>query len=234
MSQTTNKNSKSNKNTTSKPNKPEVDYAKEIEELKKMVKMLSEQNAQLRETKEEEVKVVYKEDKEPNPSRMIKVISLCANELNLSQYERGEGKVYRFSKLGVSKSIPANILDDIVSSHLSLAEKGYFYICDEDFVREHGLEGDYSNLVNATVIDTIFKEDKATLKKVLMDCKMSQLDTILSVVAQKILNNIITLDELEDSGKVSVINKVFRERTGNEEYNFEDVVQGLQEIKKSK
>ena len=230
MANTTKKTTKTNKSSVKKEVNNIRDYSKEIEELKQMVALLTEQNKQLKEMKTVEVREVVDTRKELNPSRMIKVISLCSNQLDLSQYEHGQGKVYRFNKLGVSKNIPANILDDIISAHLSLAEKGYFYICDEEFVREHGLEGDYANLVQAEVIDSLFKENKETIKEVLSTCKLTQLDTILDVVAQKVIDGKITLDELEDTGKIGIINKICRERKDNPMYNFKEVIEGLQEL----
>lgn len=229
MSNTTNKNGKKSNDTT-KTNITK-DYSTEIEELKKMVALLSEQNKALMEQNNSYKTENVSRGGELNPARMIKVISLCSNQLDLSQYERGEGKVYRFNKLGNSRNIPANILDDIVSTHLSLAEKGYFYICDEDFVREHGLEGDYENLIQADVIDALIKEKKDVIKEVLSTCKITQLDTILDVVAQKVIDKQITLDELEDSGKISIINKVYKERKDNSLYDFKEVIEDLQEIK---
>ena len=205
-------------------------YDEQIKELREMVKMLSEQNKALLAEKSKEPETIYVQKEQVNPMRMIKVVSLCSNRLDLSQGEHGTGKIYSFSKLGTIKNIPASILDDIVSTHLSLAEKGYFYICDEDFVRDHGLEGDYENLVNADVIESLIKQDRATLKQVLSTCKMSQLDTILNVIAQKAVSKEITLEELEDSGKISVINKICRVRKENEDYNFSDVIENLIEL----
>ena len=205
-------------------------YDEQIKELREMVKMLSEQNKALLAEKSKEPETIYVQKEQVNPMRMIKVVSLCSNRLDLSQGEHGTGKIYSFSKLGTIKNIPASILDDIVSTHLSLAEKGYFYICDEDFVRDHGLEGDYENLVNADVIESLIKQDRATLKQVLSTCKMSQLDTILNVIAQKAVSKEITLEELKDIEKISVINKICRVRKENEDYNFSDVIENLIEL----
>ena len=205
-------------------------YDEQIKELREMVKMLSEQNKALLAEKDKETETIYVQKEQVNPMRMIKVVSLCSNRLDLSQGEHGTGKIYSFSKLGTIKNIPASILDDIVSTHLSLAEKGYFYICDEDFVRDHGLEGDYENLINADVIESLIKQDRTTLKQVLSTCKMSQLDTILNVIAQKAVSKEITLEELEDSGKIGVINKICRVRKENEDYNFSDVIENLIEL----
>ena len=229
MANTTKKNSVK-KTTEKKVEKVEKtnNYDEQIKELREMVRMLSEQNKALLE--EKGAKTVYVEKEPVNPMRMIKVVSLCSNRLDLSQGEHGEGKVYSFSKLGTIKNIPASILDDIVSTHLSLAEKGYFYICDEDFVRDHGLEGDYENLVSADVLESLIKQDKATLKQVLSTCKLSQLDTILNVIAQKAVSKEITLEELEDSGKISVINKICRVRKQNEDYDFSDIIENLIEL----
>ena len=234
MANTAKKSSSTTKTKVNEDVKKEKDYSAEIEELKKMVEMLSLQNKEL--MKQKDIREFQPEERYVNinetlnPARMIKVVSLCSNELNLSQYEHGTGKVYKFAKLGVSRNIPANILDDIVSTHITLAEKGYFYICDETFVREHGLEADYSNLKDANVIDTLFKQDKNFIKQVLSSCKITQLDTILDIIAQKVLSNEITLEELEDTGKVALINKIYKDRKGNGSYDFREVVEGLQAI----
>ena len=114
---------------------------------------------------------------------------------------------------------------------MSLAEKGYFYICDEQFVTEHGLESDYENLVSIDVIETLLKQDKNTIKSVLNTCKLSQLDTIVDYIAQQVLDGAITIDELEDTGKLGIINKAYKERKENELYDFRNMVSELQEIK---
>lgn len=201
--------------TTSKvENKTSVE--KEIEELKQMMKVMAEQNEMLRKQNQELMEsknsttTIYADT---NSTRNIKVISLCPYEMNLSQYEHGEGKIYKFPKLGTVKTIPANILSDVVSTHLSLAEKGFFYICDEEFVRDNGLESEYENLVKADVIDSILEQDKDVIKEALNTCSVSQLDIILETIIGKISSDSIKLEELEENGKISLIERIYEKRT---------------------
>lgn len=226
MSNTTKNSVKTQETKTNKTVSVDTKKDNEIAELKKMIELLQKQNEML------SSKIGYaKEDKEVevNPTRMIKVISLCSNELNLSQYEYGQGKVYKFPRIGTSRSIPANILDDVVTSHLSLAEKGYFYICDSEFIREHGLEEDYKNIKDFNIIDTILENDKETLQEVLSSCKLEQLDTILDVIIGKVNNGSISLESLSDSGKESIINKIYSERTGKD-YSLSETIKDIKEL----
>ena len=199
-----------------------------VTQLQEMVKMLQEQVQNLLREKQE-----YKEEVESksetaidNPTRMIKVISLCPNALYLSQGERGEGKIYNFPTMGSKKMIPANILDDIVSSHLTFAEKGYFYICDKQFVEEHGLESEYQQMKSPEIITTILTQDNKTFKDVLTSCSDGQFEIILEYVVNSIVKGEISLDDFEDDGRANILTREYRKRSGKD-YNLREKIDDL-------
>ena len=102
--------------------------------------------------------------KENLPTK-VKVISLLENQLNLSTQPNGSGKIYTFSKLGDSKVIRMQDLEDILSivQYREQAEKGYFYICNADVVEEFGLTEEYENIVNDKILADVetLKSDNA-------------------------------------------------------------------------
>lgn len=202
-------------------NSPSISVEKtEIQQLKEMVLALTNQNRELLKEKENHNDNLTSD----NATRMIKVISLCSNKMYLSQYDRGQGKIYVFNKLGTSKSVPANILDDIVSTHYKLAEEGYFYICDEKFVREHGLDSNYEIILKPEIFNDILKQNKNDLRDILENCNAEQFNTIIDVIKDKVINKEITLDELEESGKILILDKVIKEKQQLDEYSFIDDV----------
>lgn len=199
-----------------------------ITQLQEMVKMLQEQVQNLLKEKQE-----YKEEIETknevvtdNPTRMIKVISLCPNALYLSQGERGEGKIYSFPTMGSKKMIPANILDDIVSSHLTFAEKGYFYICDKQFIEEHGLENEYQQMKSPEIITTILTQDNKTFKDVLASCSDGQFEIILDYIINSIVKGDISIDDFEDDGRANILTREYRRRSGKD-YNLREKIDDL-------
>lgn len=199
-----------------------------VAQLQEMVKMLQEQVQNLLKEKQE-----YKEEAEAkneivsdNPTRMIKVISLCPNALYLSQGERGEGKIYSFPTMGSKKMIPANILDDIVSSHLTFAEKGYFYICDKQFIEEHGLENEYQQMKSPEIITTILTQDNKTFKEVLSSCSDGQFEIILDYIVNSIVKGEILLDGFEDDGRANILTREYRKRSGKD-YNLREKIDDL-------
>lgn len=199
-----------------------------VAQLQEMVKMLQEQVQNLLKEKQE-----YKEEAEAkneivsdNPTRMIKVISLCPNALYLSQGERGEGKIYSFPTMGSKKMIPANILDDIVSSHLTFAEKGYFYICDKQFIEEHGLENEYQQMKSPEIITTILTQDNKTFKEVLSSCSDGQFEIILDYIVNSIVKGEILLDDFEDDGRANILTREYRKRSGKD-YNLREKIDDL-------
>ena len=226
MANTTKKNTTKKTTTNVKTTTSVAD--KKIAQLEEMVKKLMEQNEFLMNQNRGTQEIRVTQDN--NASRMIKVVSLCSNKLYLTEGEHGEGKSYIFNKLGATRMIPANILDNIVSAHLSLAEKGYFYICDSQFVREHGLEAEYQNFKTPEVMDTFINSDKRELNEILTTCNVEQLKTIVDVIIEKILNKEITLEDFEDDGRANVVNKVCREAFKNNEYNLRSKVEDLQEL----
>jgi len=84
----------------------------------------------------------------------VKVISLLENQLNLSTQPNGQGKVYTFAKLGDSKIIRMQDLEEILSivQYREQAEKGYYYICNADVVEEFGLTEEYEHIFNDKVL----------------------------------------------------------------------------------
>lgn len=118
----------------------------------------------------------------------VKVISLLENQLNLSTQPNGTGKIYTFSKLGDSKIIRMQDLEEILSivQYREQAEKGYYYICNADVVEEFGLTEEYEKIMNDKVLAEVetLKSDNA------VDIFVGLNKTVQGSLARKMAENI--------------------------------------------
>ena len=131
----------------------------------------------------------------------VKVISLLENQLNLSTQPNGTGKIYTFSKLGDSKIIRMQDLEEILSivQYREQAERGYYYICNADVVEEFGLTEEYEKIMNDKVLAEVetLKSDNS------VDIFVGLNKTVQGSLARKMAENIangVRLDrnKLED------------------------------------
>lgn len=87
----------------------------------------------------------------------IEVISLTNANLLLTTNGRSDGKHYNFTHQFESQPIPETDLKDIVRSMPNTARNGYFYICDENFVRDNGLYSSYRDMLSNTEMEELFQ-----------------------------------------------------------------------------
>ena len=130
-----------------------------------------------------------------NLPKKVKVISLLENKLNLSTQPNGAGKVYTFAKLGDSKVIRMQDLEEILSivQYREQAEKGYFYICNADIIEEFGLTEEYEHIVNDKVLSDVetLKSDNA------VDIFVGLNKTVQGSLARKMAENIANGERLD-------------------------------------
>ena len=121
------------------------------------------------------------------PSK-VKVISLLENQLNLSTLPSGSGKVYTFNKLGDSKIIRLQDMEDILSivQYREQAEKGYYYICDANIVEEFGLTEAYEHICT----DKMIKEIETLSSDNSVDLFLGLNSTVKNSVAKKMAEDI--------------------------------------------
>lgn len=161
-----------------------------------------------------------------NPMRTIKVISLVPNALYLTTEMKGMGTVYDFPKFGYQREIQYADLVKIVHNQRDFAEKGVFYICDEVFVAQHGLEDYYKNIITYDVLNSLLTETTQSFKTIIKTCNLAQ----FNVIYQMLLDS-LKKDNVIGEDKIIAIQKEYATRMG-EKVDIEEVVDNLKELSK--
>lgn len=138
-----------------------------------------------------------------HPNKRIKVISLYDGLLILVAGQYNQGKPYRFTKYGETKNIVYSELAEILHYQNSFAEKGYFYICDDNVVSYHGLYDAYQNILSKDVIDNLLNYDKKEIIELFKRSTKNQQEEISSLIAKKIAN-----DEEVDLNKIKILSDI--------------------------
>ena len=175
-----------------------ANLTKQVEDAKKQADSANSEKSDLQQLVD--VLQANKSNLDKLPTK-VKVISLLENQLNLSTQPNGQGKIYAFSKLGDSKIIRMQDLEEILSivQYREQAEKGYYYICNADVVEEFGLTEDYEHIFNDKILADVetLKSDNA------VDIFVGLNESVQQSLARKMAENIangVRLDrnKLED------------------------------------
>ena len=114
----------------------------------------------------------------------VKVVSLIPSVYNLSTLERGEGRIYQFTKAGDTKTVGIADLQAIlsISKYREQCENGYFYIDNSDVCKYVQIE----NGMNLDTMTTIMElsDDSAVDKFANLDENLK--DSVADYIAQKI------------------------------------------------
>lgn len=136
----------------------------------------------------------------------IVVISQCVGALTISTEGFGRGTVYDFLEFGEIQDIPFGDLKDIVRNNRSFAEKGYFYIANEEAVKQLRLERVYNKLLKNEDMLNLFNINPQTVIELYKLAPEGQKKVIIDLIVDKKLkgetvdaNILLTLGEL--SGK---------------------------------
>lgn len=123
----------------------------QVNNLQMEIQKQKEENAKANSEKsdlQELVEVLKQNQTEPKKElpNKVKVVSLIENQLNLPV--PNSNRVYTFAKFGHTNIIKLQDLEDIMGNarFREQAERGYFYICDNDIVEELGLDEEYKTL----------------------------------------------------------------------------------------
>ena len=110
----------------------------------------------------------------------------------------------KFLKFGDTKNIIYSDLIEILLHYQKLAEKGAFYIFDEEVIKRHGLESAYENILDYKAIDAFLDNSAEDIKEIFSNISNIQKETIVRSVIDKIVAG-----EDVSSNKVASISGVY-------------------------
>jgi hypothetical protein len=178
------------------PDSASDNYNEYVKELEAKLAMYESKNA---DELNEEITV--------NQTDYIKVMSLLPYSLNLCTRERGQGKVYRFSKLFQVKRVIYSDLIDILEVNRQFLEDGYFIILSPKVVRLNGLDDVQSSILTKEKIEEILNGSDESLA-VYSSANKRQQEVIVEMITDKLVNepNGIDLNLVDRLSRLSGVN----------------------------
>ena len=158
-----------------------------LEDIMKMMKSLAQKEEVAIEEKSEKNEENTSEEilEEPNPGKMIRVVSLCRGSLNMDEDNTGRGLIH-FDKYGETKTVLYSSLVNIVNNNRKFAENGLFYILDKSAVYYLGLQDVYKKIVPNNVLDNILNYADVDIVKIIKNTEPTQIETMAKNLADKI------------------------------------------------
>jgi len=134
----------------------------------------------------------------------VPVMSLLPNTLNLSTKGGGQGTIKRFTKFGEVKNILYRDLVDIMDAHTNFLEAGYFYILNEDVIRQHGLNDLYDTILTKEKIEQIIQTEDENAISLYKNANPHQKEIIINLLVDKVFENL-------DSVNLNIVDKISRD-----------------------
>lgn len=188
----------------------EAQMQKEIDELKAAMKRLLENKENVISEKDKQEVIEEIEDLDDYndikiaQDQYIKVISLVDNELILTTKPYGHGgKPFTFRNQFEVKRILYSDLVDILESHPTFVENGYFYISDSNVIRKHGLDDVYKNILTKEKIERIMSGNSNDAVTLFKSANPAQQTMITEMLIKK-------LSENPDSIDLNMVDKISR------------------------
>ena len=154
----------------------------------------------------------------------VDIINLCPMPLNLSTEGSGKGRLFRFQKFGERKSILYRDLVDIIESHRTFLEAGYFYILNKDVIRKNGLDYIYDTILTKENILEILDGNKATAISLYESANEKQKEMIVEMLLDKISKDpeSVDMNVVDKISKISKIDLVGKVNSSKEIFEMED------------
>ena len=202
----------------------EIDIEKEelkkkLEELERKLNLVLSGQSQ---TVEKLVSSPPVKDESLNADTYIPIVSLKFDTLNLSTKEIGKG-VISFTYFGQMKQVVYSDLIRIMENHPTFLKNGYFYILDNRVVRKHGLDEEYSKILNKDTIDQILMGNKTTSIELYKSAGEKQREVINDALIVKMINEEeIDLNVIDAFSRISGVNLLEKARISKEYNSIED------------
>lgn len=162
---------------------------KEIESLKKQLETLM---ATLSTKPIEKVEIEKVEEEayiEINPNKKTKITSLCYGTLTLYADNRG---FLVFNHYGDTKTITYAQLCDYINSCRNAAERGLFYIHNQEMVEDLGLASFYTNIIHPDMVEKIKKNGIEEYKDFLNTISDESKEVLGKIFAEEVFNKKMT------------------------------------------
>lgn len=156
------------------------------------------------------------------PDRYIRVVSLCPHVLNLSTAKHGSNrKLFRFAQMGQEKRIMYQHVVDIIETHPTFTEAGFFYIMNKDVVRRHGLDDAYQEILTKKEISQVIDDDTDIALGIFNNANKRQQEYIAEILETKMSNGEhVDMNLVYHASKVTNIDII--ERSENTK-NYQDI-----------
>ena len=192
----------------------------ELAELKKLI-----QNNSMNQQSQQ----YYQPDNGIPLNKQIKVMSLCANKLNLSTDKGAKGHHYGFERFGETKKISYGDIVAINENHRNFKEAGYYIILDDKIVEEEGLTEIYSKILNKEKIESIIANEPDAME-LFQSTNPKQQKIIVDMIVLKLVNGeyidqnlVLAIDRFNNPKNDKNITGIFdRVRLVDEINNFKE------------
>lgn len=165
----------------------------EIETLKAQLEMMMRAQANT---------VSIQETKAPKKKQMVKIISLVNGGLTLQG-----SRIIRIEKQFDSVTVTDAEARIIISNMPESARTGVFYIADNDFVEENGLDDAYETILNDNQLKTILSKNAKDVVEIYQNAPDTQKRIIESMIIDgRLIGKEIDANILDKLGKVSGTN----------------------------
>lgn len=165
----------------------------EIETLKAQLEMMMRAQANT---------APIQETKAPKKKQMVKIISLVNGGLTLQG-----SRIIRIEKQFDSVTVTDAEARIIISNMPESARTGVFYIADNDFVEENGLDDAYETILNDNQLKTILSKNAKDVVEIYQNAPDAQKRIIESMIIDgRLMGKEIDANILDKLGKVSGTN----------------------------
>lgn len=165
----------------------------EIETLKAQLEMMMRAQANT---------ATIQETKAPKKKQMVKIISLVNGGLTLQG-----SRIIRIEKQFDSVTVTDAEARIIISNMPESARTGVFYIADNDFVEENGLDDAYETILNDNQLKTILSKNAKDVVEIYQNAPDTQKRIIESMIIDgRLMGKEIDANILDKLGKVSGTN----------------------------
>lgn len=142
------------------------------------------------------------ETKAPKKKQMVKIISLVNGGLTLQG-----SRIIRIEKQFDSVTVTDAEARIIISNMPESARTGVFYIADNDFVEENGLDDAYETILNDSQLKTILSKNAKDVVEIYQNAPDTQKRIIKSMIIDgRLMGREIDANILDKLGKVSGTN----------------------------
>lgn len=151
------------------------------------------------------------EEDDIKSDKLIRVMSLCNHQLNLSVSLAKDARHWTFDKFGQIRQIPFSLLLQVVENHPTFAEQGLFYILDRKVVRKLGLTEYYDALLTKDKIEKILTTNSAEALSLYKSANQRQREIINVMLIERVRDgadiDLNIIYGISKEGKVDIIAK---------------------------